>query len=268
MPRCAGLVSCKWCPASAAAPPATSGAATCCPPFGLAQVQPAPAAPGLHTFADLRVRKLQDARVVDAAPARIVLLRHGQSLGNIAPRHGPHRFDPALRDATLSDLGMAQAHQMRAALFEESGDWPDLVVTSPLRRALMTACILLQGCPGVPIHVRADIAESDSNNSGIHGIAKPPLPENVGRPLREMRADPQLLAQPRFATVDFSAVPEDWHDDAAHGARGIAVSEERHEAFCRWLATRPERYIVVVGHHNTFQRLLRVRQRIENCRPY
>ena len=79
-------------------------------------------------------------------PCRIDLIRHGQSAGNVANdaarAGGLEVLDLATRDmdVPLSDLGRAQA--------EALGTWfagvePDVVVTSPYRRAVDTARLAL-----------------------------------------------------------------------------------------------------------------------------
>ena len=79
------------------------------------------------------------------APAELVLVRHAESVGNLAAeaarREGLSRLDP---DTPLSDLGREQA----AALAEhlsglEPGRRPDIVLSSPYARAADTAEIAL-----------------------------------------------------------------------------------------------------------------------------
>ena len=85
------------------------------------------------------------------------LLRHGQSLGNVAndaSRVVPvDRLDIAERDmdVPLSDLGVEQAQSFGAWLSEQSAEAsPDVVVSSPYVRAVDTA--RLRGRQGWPGH--------------------------------------------------------------------------------------------------------------------
>ncbi len=81
-----------------------------------------------------------------AGPASITLLRHGESMGNLADVRAhesqAERLDLDDRDAdvALSPRGREQASAL-AAWLEEAGPeaWPDVVISSPYRRASETA---------------------------------------------------------------------------------------------------------------------------------
>jgi broad specificity phosphatase PhoE len=88
-------------------------------------------------------------------PSELVLVRHGQSVGNIAARdagrRGAARLDLDFRDADtpLSDTGREQARAVGA--FLKAGDeneCPELIVCSPYRRAAETATAAVEawGC--------------------------------------------------------------------------------------------------------------------------
>lgn len=79
-------------------------------------------------------------------PSELVLVRHGESIGNLADSeaHERHakRLDIELRDADvpLSDTGQAQADAVGHLLSGmDAGRLPELVVCSPYRRAAETA---------------------------------------------------------------------------------------------------------------------------------
>lgn len=79
-------------------------------------------------------------------PSRIVLVRHGESLGNVADRDarakGAGRLEPDVRDADveLSDAGVAQAEALGDYLSSlPPQERPTRVLTSPYRRAAATA---------------------------------------------------------------------------------------------------------------------------------
>lgn len=82
----------------------------------------------------------------DAVPASLTLVRHAESLGNIAARQADederHDLDLGVRDADidLSDNGVSQADAL-GAWFRSLADAerPTLVLSSPYRRALHTA---------------------------------------------------------------------------------------------------------------------------------
>jgi len=80
------------------------------------------------------------------APSRLVLVRHGESIGNVADRtarqRGEGRLDLDERDAdvALSDTGGEQARAVGAYLARLGNDErPTVVLSSPYRRGLDTA---------------------------------------------------------------------------------------------------------------------------------
>ncbi len=87
------------------------------------------------------------ARLLDArrGPEQLVLVRHGESCGNLADaearRRGAERLDLSERDADveLSDTGRRQADAVRDWLAGHPELRPDVVLSSPYRRAAETA---------------------------------------------------------------------------------------------------------------------------------
>lgn len=91
----------------------------------------------------------------DRGPSELVLVRHGESIGNIADRKaresGAERLDLELRDADvpLSDTGREQADAVGGLLDRLDEDRsPELVITSPYRRARETADHALRAWAG------------------------------------------------------------------------------------------------------------------------
>ena len=75
----------------------------------------------------------------------VLCIRHGESTFNAAWRVNP--VDPLHFDAPLTDLGRRQVAQARSALAR----YPvEIVLTSPLTRALQTAHGLFDGHPNAP----------------------------------------------------------------------------------------------------------------------
>ena len=72
-----------------------------------------------------------------SAPTRIVCIRHGESTFNAA--HRATGRDPGHLDARLTERGQAQARAARERLAQIPFE---LVVTSPLTRAIQTSAIL------------------------------------------------------------------------------------------------------------------------------
>lgn len=172
----------------------------------------------------------------------IVLIRHGQSTFNA--HHERTGEDPGHRDARLTDLGKAQAAKARDLL---AGRHFDLVVSSPLTRALQTSQVIF-GERKLPFYV------NDGHREWLEGIAE------VGRP-------PQELAQD-FPHLDFTHLPDPWwHHD--HSAKAAFTPEphgqflDRVSAFKAWLKAHPASQIAVVGHGTFFSAL--TGKWLQNC---
>jgi 2,3-bisphosphoglycerate-dependent phosphoglycerate mutase len=97
-----------------------------------------------------------------ATPTSLVLVRHGESVGNVAAtradREAAPVVDVATRDADtpLSDLGRAQAEALGVRLAALPADeQPEVVWCSPYLRTLETAAIAL-GTAGLDLPVRRD----------------------------------------------------------------------------------------------------------------
>jgi broad specificity phosphatase PhoE len=85
-------------------------------------------------------------------PARLVIARHAESVGNVADaearRSGANRLDLDGRDADveLSERGRRQAEALRSWIADAPDDLrPSLAVSSPYQRALETARIATSG---------------------------------------------------------------------------------------------------------------------------
>ena len=108
-------------------------------------------------------------------PSELVLVRHGESLGNLADEQarerGAQRLEIELRDADvpLSDTGKEQADAVGRLLAElGTEDRPDVVVCSPYRRAAETAERALAGA-----------ARSGNGASGVAGGSGPAGPGDL-----------------------------------------------------------------------------------------
>jgi broad specificity phosphatase PhoE len=187
---------------------------------------------------------------------RLLLIRHGVSLANEwmdrdGNRWGDPTFtdDPSLRDAKLSKAGEAQARDMRTRLQREYSDLlaqVELVVVSPLTRTLQTMDIGVRPllAPTVPILAHHDTRERLYTAS------------DTGRPAHVLRAE--------YSYVDFALVPpdtwwfqgdmgEEWRpfgDGQTYAVPGEPneLFQDRLREFQKWLASRPERTIVLVSH--------------------
>jgi broad specificity phosphatase PhoE len=103
----------------------------------------------------------------NAGPASITLVRHAESVGNVADaaahRASAEALDLADRDADvpLSETGRRQAAALGRWLRRRAdADRPDLAVSSPYRRALQTAGVALDGL-GVDVDQDERLRERD-----------------------------------------------------------------------------------------------------------
>jgi glucosyl-3-phosphoglycerate phosphatase len=173
----------------------------------------------------------------------VYFIRHGQSEFNrIWAATGR---DPLLRDAALSDLGHAQ---VEAGMPIANALRPDVVISSPLTRALQTTTGLFGRNDNVPIEVSALHAERITNT------------DDVG-------STPKQLTE-RYPWLDFSQLSDPWWPVGPLDELGVPVEsessfEKRVADFKLMIAARPEARIAVVGHGNFFAALLG--RHLDNC---
>jgi broad specificity phosphatase PhoE len=173
------------------------------------------------------------------------LLRHAQSTFNTI--YDRTEVDPLDFDAPLSDNGRRQAAETRRRI--RGMDEIDLVVTSPLTRAIETALLVFRD--SVPIVVESLHREWQYNSC------------DVGRPASVLAAE--------FPELRFDHLPDTWWYQGKEDQRGVAVEPksrflDRVASFSGWLEARPECRIVVVGHSTFFAYLAGVQ--LDNCETY
>jgi broad specificity phosphatase PhoE len=167
-------------------------------------------------------------------PKSILCIRHGESTFNAAWR--ATGVDPLQFDAPLSEVGAAQVRLARARLTSSP---VELVISSPLTRALQTAAGLFEDHPHAPRILVSSLARERVESSC-----------DIGR-------SPVALA------VDFPRLELDhleevwWHTEGIADDRGVciepvAIVETRVQLFKSFLLARPERCIAVVGHGTFF----------------
>jgi 2,3-bisphosphoglycerate-dependent phosphoglycerate mutase len=103
----------------------------------------------------------------------LVLLRHGQSLGNA------EGVFTGWQDVPLTDLGLAQAHRA-GELLRDAGLLPDLVHTSLRRRAITTANLALDACDRHWIPVRRSWRLNERHYGALQGKDKRQVREEYG----------------------------------------------------------------------------------------
>ena len=164
----------------------------------------------------------------------VFLIRHGQSTFNA--HHMATGEDPGHIDAPLTELGLTQVQEARARM---AGEHVDLVIASPLTRAIQTATGIFAG-RDVAFHVTCMHREKLESSC------------DIGRTPAELHAE--------FPDLVFHHLNERWWHDGPEDDRGIPVEPhdvfvERVALFRQWLVERPERSLAVVG-HGTFLREL------------
>lgn len=176
---------------------------------------------------------------------RILCVRHGESTFNAI--HEATGRDPGHVDAPLSERGRRQVEAARTSLH---GIPVELVVTSPLTRALQTTAGIFSDHPTRPaILVEALHRECQESSCDIGRAAS-------------------ILAS-EFPDFTLDHLPEIWwHAEGQAGPGGFHVEprrlfDARVADFRDWLIERPERVIAVVGHCTFFYHL--TGRWMENC---
>jgi broad specificity phosphatase PhoE len=213
----------------------------------------------------------------------IVLIRHGQSLGQTAHERGMSREDVDLVDCFLTKRGIREALELRSNETLSRYDF-DLVVTSPLTRAVAT-CVLAMGhitgqemkqsgdgIPTTPFIAHANISEAGKG-----------IPENFGREVKLLKKDlkrelskswewdkrtQSTVSSSSLACIDhidFSLLPKSWplvDDESKSGEK------RKLDLFLKWLSERQEKNIAIFCHFNIIRWLLDNRvEHILNCVP-
>jgi len=182
---------------------------------------------------------------------RVHFLRHGQASHNPraeAARSAGCSHDDFLRlmkeddafDAGLTDLGRAQAHATANAIGHMLDSCIELVVSSPLSRALDTSSLVLpKATARVP---RIFMAHDD-------------LRECSGWMLSAKRRSRTELAA-RYPECDFSLLQTEGDELWSEELEPTSQTAARGVAFLEWLSERPETEVAVVAHGGIFHYLL------------
>ena len=173
-----------------------------------------------------------------AAELRLTFIRHGQAEHNAAFLDG--LAGGRILDPQLTSLGEAQARGLRAdglvaRVFAD--DPPELIVVSPLRRALQTAWLGFGG--GLPCLAIAELQETH------------PSPCDTGDPALALAFARSTGPDGRGLVSALESLPAGWHEKSADYADERLV-QRRWRTFLQAVASRPERSILVLGHHNVF----------------
>ena len=201
----------------------------------------------------------------------VIMVRHGTTVMNEYLSKFPYGAsgfrDPGLYDTRLSPNGELQAHRIRKKYLERlpnDFDKVELIVSSPLTRALQTAEILFgdgvlsKDIPRLALPIASERVW---------------LSSDIGRSSNVLRHE--------FPEWDFSQVPENswWYDiDASkyvewrpsgqylHPGEPSIEFRNRMSTLKAWLLSRPEEHIILVAHWGVFYAL--TGRSLKNCDVY
>ena len=187
--------------------------------------------------------KRQTSNEQSSTSKTLFLIRHGQSIAN-------RDYDESIayRDAGLTEQGIAQAKALQKEL--ELSEL-DLVVVSPLTRALQTCQNALPPSYSGPILVLPDIAEVCSSYYSC--------------------GQKRSIVQPKFPdSFDWSNVPMDeiwwWQYDQRNRSETGDYQRKRMEKFRSFIKERPEKRIAVFSHGDYLYEFLEgKRSYLANC---
>lgn len=199
-----------------------------------------------------------------AASKTVYLIRHGHSEGQDAKRNGLDRKrDLSLRDCGLSSKGVQQSEQIRSFLEDNSLPLIELVVSSPLTRALQTAVYGFQYLiPQPPILVHFGLREIAST-----------LPENFPRETKDaleyIRKHNRKTEDINEMQIDSESLqPSSWPLETVVTESASSGKVERIQQIFQWLAKeRPEKCVAVVCHYNVIRAALSASCSEQDIRP-
>lgn len=187
-------------------------------------------------------------------PGVLVVVRHGESTLNAA-----RRFTGRM-DVGLSDIGIEQAHAA-AALIQDNDVVPDVLISSPMRRARRTAEVIRTdlGLTDVPLELSWQLVERDYGC--LTGMAKHHARELLG-PGGFMSMRRTLHGTPPPADPD-EAAPWDCYTEPGTELSLAGAGESLHDVIARvvpwWTATAPVLRrggtVLVVAHGNSLRAL-------------
>ena len=178
----------------------------------------------------------------------ITFIRHAEALHNqdcrgLSDEEGLQLIQTAAYwDSPLTAAGAEQCSRAAAAA---ATNWPGMVVSSPLTRALQTASLIYR----------------PSGREAPPFIATELARERISRYTCDGRRERSVL-QAEFPLIDFgllSEADEMWHakEDQPHEQSSLRCTE-RASQLLQWLHAREERHIAVVSHSVFLAHLLRL----------
>ena len=167
--------------------------------------------------------------------ATVILIRHGQSTFNA--HFEATGIDPGHVDARLTEIGHQQAASARARMADFPR--PDLVISTPLTRALQTTLGIFGGT-GVPVEVTCRHREH------LEAFC------DIGRTPVELAAE--------FPGLAFDHLDDPWWHNGPVDERGLPIEPHevfngRVQGFTQWLTEHPSATVAVIGHGSFFRHM-------------
>lgn len=158
----------------------------------------------------------------------ITLIRHGQGYHNVA-----YNYD--IIDPSLTPVGIEEAEDARD---HNELEGIDLLVVSPLARAIETATVIFGNDPKVPTFIQKMAAE------------------RAGAPCDVGSVKSELAMKFPYVTEwgGWQELEENWMYNTATDAKW---RDQRVPEFVAWLKSRPEKHIAVVGHGAFFSGVIK-----------
>lgn len=177
-----------------------------------------------------------------AAPRRIIYIRHGHAEHNQYIEKGDWEQVHKLRDPSLTEEGKEQAKKLAEKLYHEK---IDIVLTSPMRRALETTHYLFKDRTLVIEPIQA-ITEYGGTGTWDWGSSKSVL-------------------SGLFPSTDFGSLSEEWWQSTQNETWDNL--RKRVQSFKAHLSQRTEHTIVVVSHGTFLSQLLQLQSgdSMKNC---
>ena len=184
-------------------------------------------------------------------PKKIFLMRHAHSEAQDCKKMGLSRTDSALLDCHITKIGEFQAK----TAWKEEYNLPELIVVSPLTRAIETVLIAFEGF-GIPVICHPELREMGGDK----------LPENCLRDKRELLRDKKLRKYSEFGNVDLTLISEKAEKKSVKCAKRVNFM---HDSLIKWLKARPEECILLVTHLRVIKELLpMIFEEIENTKVF
>ena len=165
-------------------------------------------------------------------------MRHAQSNAQVCRKRKIN--SPALFDCYITGLGEIQAK----SAWSNKDNLPELIVVSPLTRAIQTAIIAFNNID-IPIICHPDLKE----------IGGSKLPENHFRGIVNLLNDKNLQNYSLFDKIDLSLITPEWSNSykTNNTPRKVTYLSDK---LLKWLSERPEKSILCVTHYNVIKNIL------------